>query len=97
MAAVAETSKGVTDTAVVETGARERRVLITEDKDFGDLAIRRGVPTSGIILVRTAEVQKAAVIRRLLALIGREGERLHVGYAVVTERRTRFRLLRDRL
>ena len=96
VSALVDASRGAGDIAVVETALRERRVLITEDKDFGDLAVRRGLLTAGIILVRSAEADKAGVIRRLLALIERHGERLHSGYAVVSLQRTRFRSLPER-
>jgi len=37
------------DTEILAQAHREGRVLITLDKDFGELAIVRGLPHSGII------------------------------------------------
>ena len=44
---------GSTDEAVLAQAQDERRILMTFDKDFGELAFRRGLPaSSGIILFR---------------------------------------------
>ena len=50
---VREDSPGITDLQVLERAQRESRILITFDKDFGELAFRDGLPAScGIILFR---------------------------------------------
>ncbi len=40
--AIAEVAKGAVDERVMERALSERRVLITEDRDFGELVYRRG-------------------------------------------------------
>jgi predicted nuclease of predicted toxin-antitoxin system len=50
---VAENCPSVRDEYVLDLAVRESRVLLTQDKDFGELAFRRGLPaTSGIVLLR---------------------------------------------
>ena len=50
---IREDSPGATDIQVLDRAQRESRVLITFDKDFGELAFRHGLPAScGIILFR---------------------------------------------
>jgi len=50
---VREDLPGITDIKVLERAQRENRILITFDKDFGELAFRYGLPAScGIILFR---------------------------------------------
>ncbi|MGH6611166.1 MAG: DUF5615 family PIN-like protein [Burkholderiaceae bacterium] len=59
------------DEEILARAHAERRVLITLDKDFGELAIVRSIPHSG--LVRLAGVQLASqsdAIKRVLALYG---------------------------
>jgi predicted nuclease of predicted toxin-antitoxin system len=49
-------SPGSSDDAVIERAAAEARVLITFDKDFGELAFRRGLSSpSGVILFRISQ------------------------------------------
>ena len=53
LAWVREDSPGITDVQVLERAQDEGRILITFDKDFGELAFRYGLPAScGIILFR---------------------------------------------
>ena len=59
------------DEEILARAHTERRVLVTLDKDFGELAIVRGIPHSG--LVRLAGIRLAAqadAIKRVLVLYG---------------------------
>src|SRR5437773_1040156 len=40
------------DVDVLSRACRETRLLLTEDKDFGELVIRRALPIPGIVLLR---------------------------------------------
>lgn len=44
-----EWSKDPGDDEILERAHREGRILVTLDKDFGELAVFRGIPHSGII------------------------------------------------
>jgi predicted nuclease of predicted toxin-antitoxin system len=50
--AIAEIARGATDDQVLERALKEKRVLITEDRDFGELVYARGRSSAGVILVR---------------------------------------------
>src|SRR5947209_13595082 len=51
----------------------EQRVLITLDKDFGELAIRRSLPHCGIVrLVNMSARQQGAVCQQVLSRYGDE-------------------------
>ncbi len=61
---------GLPDEQVLAIAHRERRILIANDKDFGELVFRRGLPHAGVILFRfpldaTAH-EKIAALERLL-------------------------------
>ena len=51
---VAEMEPGIPDDIVLDLANREADVLLTADKDFGELVFRQGRVTSGIFLVRLA-------------------------------------------
>jgi predicted nuclease of predicted toxin-antitoxin system len=52
---VQEDSPGSADESVLERARLERRVLLTFDKDFGELAFGRGLPSeAGVVLLRIA-------------------------------------------
>jgi predicted nuclease of predicted toxin-antitoxin system len=61
------------DAAILDTAFRQQRVLITLDKDFGELASRRRVPHCGIVrLVNLRAKDQGAACLRVLAGYERE-------------------------
>jgi len=77
------------DEEILARAHREGRVLVTLDKDFGELAIVRDLPHHGILrLVSFPARQQADVCQRALKLYGKE---LLEG-AVVTAEPGRFRV-----
>lgn len=44
---------GISDTEVLTVAFRERRILITNDRDFGDLVFRQNLPQAGVIFFRS--------------------------------------------
>jgi len=49
---VDEVKKGMKDHEVLDLSFKEKRILITFDRDFGKLAVKEGKDTVGIILLR---------------------------------------------
>lgn len=80
---------GSLDERVLERAASEDRVLVTADKDFGELAFRQRLPaSSGVILLRvrgTAEARTAALVAALEAREDWAGQ-----FAVVANDRVRL-------
>jgi predicted nuclease of predicted toxin-antitoxin system len=63
-------SPGATDTEVLARAVREQRILLTFDKDFGELARGSALPPNcGVILLRTPMPKPSDVGRRLAELI----------------------------
>jgi predicted nuclease of predicted toxin-antitoxin system len=91
---IAETSSGATDTNVIERAQRERRVLLTEDKDFGDLVFRQYQWVPGVVFLRIPPERRAVKWQRLQAAVAKFGEGLMGRYTVVEPARLRSRPLR---
>ncbi len=49
---VDEVKKGMKDLDVLNLSAKEKRILITFDKDFGELVVKEGKKSNGVILLR---------------------------------------------
>jgi predicted nuclease of predicted toxin-antitoxin system len=83
------------DDEILGRAHREERVLVTLDKDFGELAIVRGMPHAGIIrLVNLGTSQQAVTCLRVIKL---HGDDLKAGAIITTEfNRLRVRLSTDR-
>jgi predicted nuclease of predicted toxin-antitoxin system len=53
LASIADLSPGADDDAVLRTALADNRVLVTFDKDFGEMAFREGkTATCGVVLLR---------------------------------------------
>jgi predicted nuclease of predicted toxin-antitoxin system len=90
---VARDRAGLTDVAVLAQAAADDRILITEDKDFGELAIRFSEAAPGIILVRMEEASSQEKVARLTAVLQLASHRLRGNIVVVGADRIRFRRL----
>jgi predicted nuclease of predicted toxin-antitoxin system len=61
------------DKEILDYAYREHRILVTLDKDFGEMVIVRGLPHTGIIrLVNFSARQQAAVCQQILITYGEE-------------------------
>ncbi|MGB6063801.1 MAG: DUF5615 family PIN-like protein [Desulfomonilaceae bacterium] len=81
---------GSTDEQVLSRAESEKRILLTFDKDFGELAFRSGLPaTSGVVLFRISLRAPASVARvAVKALASRSDWAGH--FSVVEENRIRM-------
>ena len=86
-----------TDAEVMRRAVNEDRLVLTEDKDFGELVFRQAKPVPGLILLRIESARRSLKWPRLLAAIERFGEALFGRYTVVEEVRLRSRVLRSLL
>ena len=90
---VKEEMKGVSDREVLERAQREGRLVVSFDKDFGELAFRFGLPaTSGVILFRLSGPDPETDNARALAAL-ESGLEWTGNFAVVTDDRIRIRPL----
>lgn len=90
---VKESMRGADDISVLRRAEDERRLIITYDKDFGELAFRHGhLAMCGVILFRLMGVTPSADQRRLLDVIDSRTD--WIGhFSVVTDDRIRMRSL----
>jgi predicted nuclease of predicted toxin-antitoxin system len=93
VAYILETSKGADDLTVLRIATEERRILITEDKDFGELAFRQSA-VAGVMLLRIEPEHRHRKWDRLRIAVERFGDDLQERYTVVELNRVRSRLLK---
>lgn len=84
---------GLVDEEVLQRAVSENRVLLTFDKDFGEMAFRFGLPaTCGIILCRFASTSGAETAAKVAAAVhSRQDWPGH--FSVIDDRRVRMRSL----
>ena len=62
-----EIAPGAGDKDLLALAYNEQRVLVTDDKDFGELVYRRGLPHFCIIrFFRTSEAERVAAMHKLI-------------------------------
>ena len=87
------TAPGASDKAILAWAERESQVLLTFDKDFGELAWRSGLPAScGVVLFRV-NIGAPKAIGALLASRLAEREDWAGHFSVVEDGRLRMRAL----
>lgn len=87
--AVAEINPGVDDQNVMALAHSESRILLTEDKDFGQLAYAGDQRTGGIVLIRYPSGSRTVLGQAVVDVVGELGDRLIGAFVVVEPGRAR--------
>jgi predicted nuclease of predicted toxin-antitoxin system len=88
---VAEMSPGIMDEEVLILASEDSTLLVTADKDFGELIFRQGYVKRGIVFYRLAGMkskEKAEIISRVIA---EHGDELLQAFSVITDKAVRIR------
>ena len=87
---VYDEARGLGDDEVIQKAVEGDRILITNDKDFGEKVYRDGRLHSGVILLRLQDERSKSKIRVLSNLLNMYSDRIPNSFLVVTEQRVRF-------
>ena len=90
---VSEVDPRMTDSQVLDLARAQDRILMTNDKDFGELVFLRGQSAPGILLLRLLPGDANEIAKTVLDVVRTTGNRLNGQFAVVTDRRIRLRRL----
>ena len=82
------------DRAVLELATSEGRIVVTFDKDFGELLFRRGAGTVGVVLFRLSPAGRDWVVHRTCEVL-RTAHNFEGSLTVVELDRIRVRRLSD--
>jgi predicted nuclease of predicted toxin-antitoxin system len=88
--AVIELAPGADDAAIIDMAVRERRIFLTEDRDFGQLVYAAAAPTAGVILLRFPAAARTTLPALVVDLVARYGEKLSLRFVVLQPGRIRF-------
>lgn len=87
---VFDEARGIDDAEVLAWAFRERRVLISNDKDFGDRVFRDAREHCGVLLLRLADERTPAKIAAIERALSTVGEALVGSFVVVSDRAIRI-------
>jgi len=94
---IAEDSSGIKDEEVLDTAVNNQCLLITEDKDFGELTYRLKLDHKGILLVRVSDIPRNERIELVAELIEKHFDELCDNFSVIDKRRLRIKIRHTRI
>jgi predicted nuclease of predicted toxin-antitoxin system len=86
-----EMEPGISDDAVLNLANKESAVLLTSDKDFGEMVFRQGQSNQGVILVRVAGLSQKSKSEIVGSAIKEHASELAKAFTVITPKAIRIR------
>ncbi len=81
---ILESHHGISDESVLKIANEYNRILITEDKDFGEIVHRMKLNHSGILLIRLNDMPRLYRIKESVITIVTHYENLKGNFAVLS-------------
>lgn len=88
---VSESFPGVSDEEVLKIAVKENAILITEDKDFGELVFRLQKENKGILLIRLSGIESSRKGAIVLNSIKTNIDKLANSFTIIEYNFTRIR------
>ena len=93
--AVAEDFPSVEDEKILEKAVQENRIIVTNDKDFGDLVFLNKLHHKGIILLRFRTEKLETKIKFLKSFLKNYSDKISNKFTVIDESKIRIRRSND--
>lgn len=94
VAHITESHAGIPDRAVLRLAREQNCVLLTFDRDFGELIFRHGeTPPPAVVFLRFVPATPTEAAERVLAALQAPGVELHGNFSVLTREEIRQRRL----
>jgi len=90
---VAETRAGAPDKDVLVAAHTDGRILITEDRDFGEMVIRQKLDVGGVMLLEMDRLSAISEADRIVEIVASHTDRLAKNLVVIEPGRIRIRPL----
>lgn len=90
---VVDFARGAIDRDLASQADSEDRLIVTEDFDFGELAVRYATPATGVVIVFCEGLGPAGAIARAVEAIDDQGESLRGHLTIIETKRMRRRRL----
>lgn len=91
--AIVEDNSGISDPEVLKLAVEQNALLITEDKDFGELVLRFQLPHKGILLLRIFELSQEEKTNLVIETLKKHFEEMKDNFAVLSDNKLRVRHL----
>ena len=88
---VAEMEPGIADDIVLQKANTQSALLITQDKDFGELVYRQGLVHQGVVLVRLGGLTPQVKAGYVCAALAQYEQEMQTAFTVVSPGQVRIR------
>jgi len=88
---VAEMEPGISDETVLNLANQREALLVTADKDFGEMVFRQLYLTSGVVLIRLAGLLPETKGEIVSSLMRKHGKQIAHAFTVITPNAIRIR------
>jgi predicted nuclease of predicted toxin-antitoxin system len=88
---ILENYPGIKDTEVLKLAHDQRYLLITEDKDFGELTFRLKLKHDGIMLIRLNDMPRKERIQFVAEIMEKYFDKMKSNFSVLTTRGLRIK------
>jgi len=88
---VCEMEPGIRDDQVLDLANRKNAILITGDRDFGELVFRQGLSARGIVLIRLSGLSPEQKSQTVSAVVQKHGFELENAFTVISPGAVRIR------
>lgn len=90
---IAETRSGAPDKDILDAADAHGRILITEDRDFGEMVIRQRVGARGVMLLELDRLSNAMEAATVAEVVSAHADKLTGNLVVIEPGRIRVRPL----
>jgi predicted nuclease of predicted toxin-antitoxin system len=88
---VREINPRMLDKEILKVAISEKRMIITMDKDFGELVFNSGLPHSGVVLLRLEEASSDEKVRIVEKILERYADKIQNKFCVFKNGKLRIR------
>jgi predicted nuclease of predicted toxin-antitoxin system len=88
---IAESLPSIKDPDVLQFAASRQEILLTEDKDFGELVHLKRMAHAGVILLRLNDMSARDMIARVIMLLDHHGDGFADAFTTIDRNKVRIR------
>lgn len=88
---VVEMEPGISDDKVLDLANKEAALLLTSDKDFGEMVFRQGRSNQGVVLIRMAGLSQESKSAIVASAIRKHASELTKAFTVIAPKSIRIR------
>ena len=92
---IREINPRMTDRDILKIAVKENRMVITMDKDFGELVYNSGLPHSGVLLLRLETIRGDDKVKIVSNILKKYSDKLYDNFCVFQNGRIRIKKRED--